>query len=66
MIVRAYCAISDLFVREKVNATKVNLLSRSNRAMMHFSLEVTDLNQLQRLLTQIQHIPDVISAQRRE
>ena len=58
--------ISDLFVREKVNAIKVNLLSRNNRAMMHFSLEVTDLNQLQRILTQIQHMPDVISAQRRE
>lgn len=58
--------ISDLFVREKVNAVKVNLLSRSNRAIMHFSLEVTDLNQLQRILTQIQHMPDVISAHRRE
>ncbi len=58
--------ISDLFVREKINATKVNLLSRGNRTMMHFSLEVTDLDQLQRLLTQIQHMPDIISARRRE
>ncbi len=58
--------ISDLFVRGKINATKVNLLSRGNRTMMHFSLEVTDLDQLQRLLTQIQHMPDIISARRRE
>lgn len=58
--------ISDLFVREKVNATKANMLSRSNLARMQFSLEVTDLDQLQRLLTQIQQIPAVLSARRRE
>jgi GTP pyrophosphokinase len=63
--------ISDLFVREKVNATKVNAtkantLSRSNIAKMQFSLEITNLQQLQRLLALIQQLPDVIIARRRE
>lgn len=58
--------ISDLFVREKVNATKANTLSRGNLAMMQFSLEITDLDQLQRLLALIQQVPGVIAARRRE
>ncbi|MDV6345090.1 GTP diphosphokinase [Nitrosomonas sp. Is37] len=63
--------ISDLFVREKVNATKVNATkgntqSRSNLAKMQFSLEITNLDQLQRLLALIQQVPDVITARRRE
>lgn len=63
--------ISDLFVREKVNATRVNaakanMPSRGNLAKMQFSLEITDLDQLQRLLVLIRHIPDVITARRRE
>jgi GTP pyrophosphokinase len=58
--------ISDLFMREKINATKANMLSRGNLAMMQFSLEINNLNQLQHLLAQIQHVPAVITAQRRE
>lgn len=58
--------VSDLFVREKVNATKANMLSRGNRALMQFSLEIVDLDQLQRLLVQIGRVPDVIAARRRE
>lgn len=58
--------ISDLFVREKVNATKANMLSRSNLALMQFSLEIADLAQLQRLLALIRQVPDVIAARRRE
>ena len=58
--------ISDLFVREKVNATKANMLSRSNLALMQFSLEIADLAQLQRLLALIRQVSDVIAARRRE
>lgn len=58
--------ISDLFVREKANATRANMLSRGHLAMMLFSLEITDLDQLRRLLAQIQHVPGVIAARRRE
>jgi GTP pyrophosphokinase len=63
--------ISDLFVREKVNATRVNAtkantLSRGNVAKMQFSLEIINLQQLQRLLALIRQLPDVIVARRRE
>lgn len=63
--------ISDLFVREKVNATRVNAtkantLSRGNIAKMQFSLEIVNLNQLQRLLALIRQLPDVMIARRRE
>jgi GTP pyrophosphokinase len=57
--------ISDLFVREKVNATKANTMSRNNLALMQFSIEISDLEQLSRLLALIQHVPNVIAARRR-
>ena len=57
--------ISDLFVREKVNATKANTMSRSNLALMQFSIEISDLEQLSRLLALIQQVPNVIAARRR-
>ncbi len=57
--------ISDLFVREKVNATKANTLTRNNLALMQFSIEILDLEQLNRLLALIQQVPDVIAARRR-
>lgn len=57
--------ISDLFVREKVNATKANTLSRNNLALMQFSIEIADLEQLNRLLALIRQVPSVIVARRR-
>jgi len=57
--------ISDLFVREKVNATKANTLSRNNLALMQFSIEIVDLEQLGRLLALIHQVPSVIVARRR-
>jgi len=57
--------ISDLFVREKVNATKANTMTRNNLALMQFSIEISNLEQLSRLLTLIQQVPNVISARRR-
>lgn len=57
--------ISDLFVREKVNAIKANTMSRNNLALMQFSIEVSDLEQLNRLLALIQQVPNVIAARRR-
>ncbi|HEY3326561.1 MAG TPA: ACT domain-containing protein [Novimethylophilus sp.] len=59
------CDISDLFVREKVNATKANTLSRNNLAMMQFSIGIADLEQLERLLALIRQVPNVIVARRR-
>lgn len=57
--------ISDLFVRERVNATKANTMSRHNLALMQFSIEVVDREQLSRLLTLIQQLPSVTAARQR-
>ncbi|MEO7345334.1 MAG: bifunctional (p)ppGpp synthetase/guanosine-3',5'-bis(diphosphate) 3'-pyrophosphohydrolase, partial [Methylotenera sp.] len=57
--------ISDLFVREKVNAIKANTMSRNNMALMQFSIEISNLEQLSRLLALIQQVPNVIAARRR-
>ena len=56
--------IGDLFVREKVNVTRVNTFSKSNQAKMQFSIEITDLEQLNRLLTLIKQVSSVMSAER--
>lgn len=57
--------IGDLFVREKINVTKVNTLSRNNQANMQFSIEVTDMGQLSRIIGLIHQIPNVVDARRR-
>jgi GTP pyrophosphokinase len=57
--------ISDLFAREKVNATKANTITRNNLALMQFSIDISSLEQLRHLLALIQHVPNVISVQRR-
>jgi len=56
--------ISNLLSKEKIYVTAVNTLSKSSHALMKFSIEITDLNQLSRLLGLIHQIPDVIAAQR--
>ena len=56
--------IGDLFVREKVNVTRVNTLSKNNQAQMQFSIEISDLEQLSRVLALIHQVPNVISARR--
>ena len=56
--------ISEVFAREKVNVTAVNTLSRHNQAQMKFSVEISDLEQLSRVLGMIHQVPGVISAQR--
>jgi GTP pyrophosphokinase len=56
--------ISDLFVREKINATKANTMSRKNLALMQFSIEVSNKDKLVQLLSLIKKVPDVISARR--
>jgi len=57
--------ISDLFVREKVNATKANTLTRDNLALMQFTVQVANLAQLERLLGLIRQVAGVTAAQRR-
>ncbi len=57
--------ISDLFAREKVNATKANTMTRNNLALMQFSIEISDFDRLKHLLVLIQQVPNVIAARRR-
>jgi GTP pyrophosphokinase len=57
--------ISDLFVREKVNAIKANTMTRNNLALMQFSIEISNREQLSRLLALIQQVPSVMAARRR-
>jgi GTP pyrophosphokinase len=57
--------ISDLFAREKINATKANTISRNNLALMQFSIEISDIARLSRLLALIQQVPNVIVARQR-
>ena len=57
--------ISELFVKEKVNATKANTISRNKLALMQFSIEILGTEHLERLLALIQKLPDVIVARHR-
>jgi GTP pyrophosphokinase len=56
--------ISELFSREKINVSKVNTLSKHNQADMQFSIEITNLEQLSRLLSLLHQVPNVVSARR--
>ena len=57
--------ISDVFAREKINVTRVNTLSKHNQADMQFSLEITNLEQLSKLLALLLHVSGVVSARRK-
>ena len=56
--------IGDLFVREKVNVTRVDSQSRDNMARMRFAVEIADLGQLSRLLALIHQVPNIMTARR--
>jgi len=56
--------ISDLFAKEKINVTRVNTLSKHNQANMQFSIEISNLEQLSKLLALLHQVPNVVSARR--
>lgn len=58
--------ISDLFAREKVNATRANTVSRNHIALMQFSIDIPNLQQLNRLLGLLQQVPSVMVVRRRD
>jgi GTP pyrophosphokinase len=58
--------ITDLFAREKINATRANTMTRNNLAMMQFSIEIMHREQLNRLLGLVQQITSVITAHSRD
>jgi GTP pyrophosphokinase len=57
--------ISDLLARERINVTKVNTVSRNQQARMQFSVEIVNLDQLNRLLALIKQVPGVAIARRK-
>ncbi len=57
--------ISDLFFREKINATRANTITKHHLALMQFSIEITDRERLNRLLMLIEQVPQVIEARLR-
>jgi GTP pyrophosphokinase len=57
--------ISSILLREKIDVTATRAQSRGIVAIMRFSLKVTGLAQMRRILLLIQSVPGVISASRR-
>ena len=57
--------ISEVLSREKINVTAVSTLSKRQMADMCFTVEITDLEQLQRTLVFIRDVKGVILANRR-
>jgi len=57
--------ISEVLSREKINVTGVNTQSKQHMAYMSFTVEIFDLEQLQRTLAQVREVQGVLSASRR-
>jgi GTP pyrophosphokinase len=57
--------ISTILLREKINVTATRTQSRNHTAIMRFTLLITGLTQLSRLLGLIQSLPGVTSISRR-
>ena len=56
--------VGDLFLREKVNVTRVDSLSKNIEAKMRFSIMVGNAGQLERLLKLIRQVQGVSAARR--
>ena len=57
--------ISEVLSREKINVTGVNTQSKQHMAYMSFTVEILNLEQLQRTLAQIRDVQGVQTASRR-
>lgn len=56
--------LSEVLSRDKVNVTAVNTLSKDNRAQMHFTIEIRDTDQLQRIFVRLAEVQGVIRVSR--
>ncbi len=56
--------ISEIFTREKLNVTGVNTQSKQGKAHMSFTVEISNLQQLQRTLTLIHDVDGVVGVRR--
>ncbi len=57
--------ISEVLSREKINVTAVSTLSKRQMADMFFTVEIAELDQLQRTLALVRDVKGVLSASRR-
>jgi len=56
--------ISEVLSREKINVTAVKTLSRANEARMAFTVELSGVAQMQRIMALVRQVPGVVSASR--
>jgi GTP pyrophosphokinase len=56
--------VLDVFAREQVRVLAARTHSRDARARLHFTVEISDLNQLRRLLALIGELPAVTQTRR--
>ncbi|MBK8522786.1 MAG: bifunctional (p)ppGpp synthetase/guanosine-3',5'-bis(diphosphate) 3'-pyrophosphohydrolase [Betaproteobacteria bacterium] len=56
--------VSDVFTREKLNVIAVNTQSKQAKAHMSFTVEVTNLQQLKRTLSQVHEVEGVVGVRR--
>ncbi len=56
--------VSDVFAREKLNVIAVNTQSKQDKAHMSFTIEVHNLQQLNRMLSQVHEIAGVVGVRR--
>ncbi|MEQ1775175.1 MAG: TGS domain-containing protein, partial [Burkholderiales bacterium] len=57
--------ISEVFTRERANVTATNTLTRDMLARMRFTMEIVNLDQLQRVLMMVREVKGVMRAGRR-
>jgi GTP pyrophosphokinase len=59
--------ISSVFANAEIDVIGVNTQSdlKNDRASMRFTAEVTDMNQLSRVIDRLAQVPDVIDVRRR-
>jgi GTP pyrophosphokinase len=57
--------ISEVFTRERVNVIATNTVTRDLAARMRFTLEIANLDQLQRVLAMVREVKGVVRAGRR-
>lgn len=57
--------ISDILARERINVTATRTLSRVDRASMRFTVAVSDLAELRKVLGMIREVSGVVQASRR-
>lgn len=56
--------ISEIFTREKLNVVGVNTQSKQGKAHMSFTVEITNLQQMQKTLTLIHEVEGVVGVRR--